>query len=489
MNSLEKIEEIRKTPGFVFGPFLNKSKRDQNFVNFLKGETKFLDSIYSSIPISQRFYHVFFRSFSPEICSHCESPRKFSAYDRFSPERRKRDANYYPHCGSIGCQIKDFAAKDPSEKGYGGFIGKITKDEGLRNQLLEKTGFLDDHYQEVSDSQRFYHLFFQKYEIEKCECGKPRKFSFLNKFSPVGKNRETNYNGTCGSKECISEISSRNSKKTLIEKYGVGNIWEIPGYREKLEESNIKKYGSPYVTGTNYFREKFKEKIEKDWDGIHPTKHQKVQDKKKETNLERYGMDCILRDRDKMRLGMMKKYGYDHNLKVPEIKKRIFTGIKNIHGGIFHQSKSIKEKSDKTNMERYGEIHIFQSPRGIDRYKNSMKYKDYELPSGKIIRIQGYENLALDILVNKYKEEDIITSQMEIEKIIGKIKYRLDEKDHSYFPDIYIRSENKIIEVKSEYTYNKELIRNTSKKLACLKKNILFEFWIFDEGGNLKLSE
>ena len=35
---------------------------------------------------------------------------------------------------------------------------------------------------------------------------------------------------------------------------------------------------------------------------------------------------------------------------------------------------------------------------------NFTKFKDYILPSNKIVKIQGYENYALDILLNIYNE-------------------------------------------------------------------------------------
>jgi hypothetical protein len=42
-----------------------------------------------------------------------------------------------------------------------------------------------------------------------------------------------------------------------------------------------------------------------------------------------------------------------------------------------------------------------------------------------------------------------------------------------------VKSENKIIEVKSSYTYSKELIKNILKSLATRKLGFEFEFWIY----------
>ena len=113
---------------------------------------------------------------------------------------------------------------------------------------------------------------------------------------------------------------------------------------------------------------------------------------------------------------------------------------------------------------------------GYDKQELSKKlFKQYKFPSGEIRNIQGYENIALDELVKKFKEDDIITKRTEMPKII----YELKGKEHRYYPDIWIKSINKIIEVKSCYTYRKELIKNINKALATRKLKFDFEFWIY----------
>jgi hypothetical protein len=107
--------------------------------------------------------------------------------------------------------------------------------------------------------------------------------------------------------------------------------------------------------------------------------------------------------------------------------------------------------------------------------KNSYKSKKYILPSKKTILLQGYENLALDILLKTYKEDDLITDLQNIPKI----NYEYNKKSHIYIPDIYIKSANKIIEIKSEYTYKSLLLKNICKALYSRKNNYDYEFWIF----------
>ena len=110
--------------------------------------------------------------------------------------------------------------------------------------------------------------------------------------------------------------------------------------------------------------------------------------------------------------------------------------------------------------------------------KNSYRYKDYILPSGKIIKIQGDEKYALDELFDKnYKEDDIITQYNGIE-------YEFENSIHIYRADIYIKSENRIIEVKSKHYFDLDKDKNIAKWKGCLKLGYKFEFWIYNKKKN-----
>lgn len=123
---------------------------------------------------------------------------------------------------------------------------------------------------------------------------------------------------------------------------------------------------------------------------------------------------------------------------------------------------------------------------GFDKSDKSGKtHKDYILPSGKIIRIQGYENIALDELIKVYKEDDIITNKREMPKI----NYNFEDKQKRYYPDIWIKSINKIIEIKSTWTYKRDLDKNKLKEIATKKLNFDFEFWVYKPISRVKHKE
>ena len=137
----------------------------------------------------------------------------------------------------------------------------------------------------------------------------------------------------------------------------------------------------------------------------------------------------------------------------------------------------------KANLKKYNVRsttqlnHIFQK-----QVNSGYKRKEYILPSGNKINVQGYEPFALDILLKIYNEKNIKTSTNE-QPIIW---YNFKNKKHRHFLDIYIESENKIIEVKSDYYYEKDIDKNLAKQKCCIEQGYNYEFWIIDREGNIK---
>lgn len=106
------------------------------------------------------------------------------------------------------------------------------------------------------------------------------------------------------------------------------------------------------------------------------------------------------------------------------------------------------------------------------------KYKDYVFPSGETVRVQGYEDMALNILLEHYDESDIFVGVKKINDEIGIIRYMFENKERRYYPDIYIKSINTIIEVKSDWTFEHHKEKNLAKEKECLQLGFNFEFMI-----------
>jgi len=96
--------------------------------------------------------------------------------------------------------------------------------------------------------------------------------------------------------------------------------------------------------------------------------------------------------------------------------------------------------------------------------------KTYTLPSGKIIKVMGYEDHFLNFIFNKkiFKEEDFdFTNNF-------KINYMDGNKKRKYYPDFFIPKKNLIIEIKSLYILNKQKHLNDLKFEAAKKAGYNF---------------
>jgi hypothetical protein len=115
--------------------------------------------------------------------------------------------------------------------------------------------------------------------------------------------------------------------------------------------------------------------------------------------------------------------------------------------------------------------------------KSSYYIKDYKLPSGNIIKIQGYENFALDqlLLHDKLNENDIMTGCKNVPTI-----WYIDNsgKKHRHYVDIFIPSMNKCIEIKSTWTFTKQKDIVLLKQNAAKELGYTYEIWVYDSKGN-----
>ena len=171
---------------------------------------------------------------------------------------------------------------------------------------------------------------------------------------------------------------------------------------------------------------------------------------KKNTCENRYN-DPNFRNPEKIRKTSLEKYGVEHYACLEECKQKMQT----------------------TSMSRYGVPFATQHPRILKKVLTSgLRKKPFTLPNGKIHYFQGYENVALELLLQEYDQSQIIMDILEI-PIISYGRKR-------YFPDFFIPLKNLIIEVKSNFTYQCQLDQNIQKANATINASFNFEFWICD---------
>lgn len=196
-------------------------------------------------------------------------------------------------------------------------------------------------------------------------------------------------------------------------------------------------------------------------------------EKNRQTKLKKYGNKSY-NNPQKNKETSLRKYGTEHHLqnktildKLEETNLRKY-GVRQLFSSENFRLKSVREK--------YGVDNVMQIPEVIEKQqKNAFKRKEYILPSGNIIYLQGYENLAFDLLLSNYNENDLIHRKGDVPNIF----YLKNSTKHRYYPDIYIPKENLIIEVKSVYHFYNQYDLNMSKRQACFDNNYYFLFIIF----------
>lgn len=257
--------------------------------------------------------------------------------------------------------------------------------------------------------------------------------------------------------------------------------------QNKIKETNRKKYGMDYGFQSEIIKQKIKETCLEKYGVEYSLQSKEVKDKGKETNLKKYGTEFGSQSeiiKQKIKDTNLDKYGSHCVLKVPEIKEKIkLTFIERY--GVEHPMYLLetKEKMKKTSLERYGVEYPTQLVEIQEKtIHTANSYKEYTTPTGRIIKVQGFEPYALYELYNLYTEDDIITDR----KLIPKIEYIHNDTKKFYFPDIYIKSINKIIEVKSIWTYKTNEIKCMLKGKACIDNDYKFEIWIYDKKGKNK---
>lgn len=117
----------------------------------------------------------------------------------------------------------------------------------------------------------------------------------------------------------------------------------------------------------------------------------------------------------------------------------------------------------------------------VARFENGYNYKLMTYPSGKTIKVQGYEPQVIDYLLKAgIKEEDIDTCRT----IIPRIPYTYEEKQLHYIPDIFVESKKLLVDVVSGYSWQKNGVKNLSKHTAVKNAGFNHLIVIWDDSRN-----
>jgi hypothetical protein len=250
-------------------------------------------------------------------------------------------------------------------------------------------------------------------------------------------------------------------KQTLIENYGVEYSSQIKDFKEKNRQTSINKYGAEHYSQTEEFKESYKN-----------------------TCLEKYGVESYNKTnifKNKLKETFTFKYGLDSPFKIKEfVEKGKQTCLQKYGSEYYSKTNEFKEKCKATSIKKYGVEHPSQNQHIAEKQsKNAYKSKEYIFPSGRIEKIQGYENFMLnDLLQNNIVEDDIVLGRKNVPEIWFN---NLKGKRSRYYVDCFIKSENKCIEVKSEWTVKENDV--LLKQQAVKDSGYKCEIWVYNRKG------
>jgi hypothetical protein len=292
-------------------------------------------------------------------------------------------------------------------------------------------------------------------------------------------------------------------RQTCLETYGVPNPTQSPAVQTKIQETVRQRYGTNCVLQSPAIKQNSRNIIRSKYGVDNPFSSKLIQDKIKSTNLEKYGVPNPLKNQEiqaKREATSLAKYGCrspsEHitirakiqtaHMSKPEAdkeainEKRKKTSLERYGVPSTNQLPSVQEKKIATSLDKYGVEYPNQSPLIQEKNQNcGFRRKEFVMPSGAIRIVQGYEPFALKELLTTYTEDQIVTER----KAIPRIAYTANGKQRYYFPDIYIPHEQRIIEVKSTWTYSCATDTIYQKAEATRAAGYTYDLFIYNAKG------
>ena len=261
-----------------------------------------------------------------------------------------------------------------------------------------------------------------------------------------------------------SKIIKEQKKKTMLKNYGVEYTLQSKELVENIKNTKISKYGDENYNNRNKSLNTCMEKY-----GVeNPSQLESIKKKKCKTSMKNYGVEYpskLNSMKNKSKQTCMKKYGVDSYSKTKEFNEKCKNTCLEQYGVIhYSMTDECKRKTIKTNLKKYGVKYPLQNINIFTKQqKTSYKFHKYENLSYQ----SNYEKDFLNCYFNR----------ISLSKV-SPIPYFYENKKKYYYPDFYYKPLNLIIEIKSNYTYNKELDKNLSKRKSCIEKGYKFIFII-----------
>lgn len=249
------------------------------------------------------------------------------------------------------------------------------------------------------------------------------------------------------SSECRYTGGSEKTKQTNLARRGVSSNFNDPGQRERIEQTLLNRYGVS-----------------------NPFESPVFQEKAKKTRLLRYG-DEIYSNPSKASDTKLTRYGEGHKKIVDKIKE---TKLNKYGDENFNN----RPKAIGTNISKYG---VENTSQVVDIHERMQKSRWYTIISPSCIeyKVQGYERFVVPILWKTYTEDTLVLHRAKMPAVfyIGN-----DTKKHRYYPDIYLKEEKTIIDVKSTWWLKLSVPKLEKLFPRCNELGYIFKIILYDKG-------
>ena len=248
-------------------------------------------------------------------------------------------------------------------------------------------------------------------------------------------------------------------------------------------------YGAAYFECHNCSNQQKKKAIQASQLNFSDDKKADIQKKKEETCMKNSGYRNPFKNpetRAKAKATYRERTGFVNPSQNPEVKgKKVATHRERTGFNYPFQDPEVQELSRQTWQTKYNADHPMQNAEIARKCASSMnRTKIYKYPSGREDKVEGYEPQCLNDLIHNEGicEKDIITDRMKVPEIWWE-----DEGGvrHRHYVDIFIISQNKCVEVKSDFILKKRTKGPYKKQKAGKKLGYEYEIRVYNEKGDI----
>ena len=165
-----------------------------------------------------------------------------------------------------------------------------------------------------------------------------------------------------GDEKHFREVQHASMTATMLDRYGVESPLQSDEIKNKLIQTNMERYGVPYVMQNPDVQAK--QRLTAETNGGYGTANPEVRAKIQNTVIEKYGVDNILKSpdiREKIQATNLERYGTPTPASSPIVQAKIqSTNLERYGTKCVLSSNTIREKATRTLQEKYGVTNAFQ---------------------------------------------------------------------------------------------------------------------------------